>query len=365
MIMSASNIFRVLGLFQKRIEGDDSLLRLAALRFEEAGMGAELHAESPEELEWIFPFLPPCAFPVAVHLPRNLNPLEEEGRAGILAFASRFEGRLLGIVLHDQPEAVERSAEYLTAIKKLDTELGRLQAPPLVFIEYAVFLEPGVFVRIFENLRNTGRIGACVDTGHIGLYQARETFKTLRPDVDVFSVSPHDPRLPEVIGDMEEAVRAALPGTLKVIRALGETGKPLHFHLHDAHPLYDKNPLGISDHLSFLGDIPIPFEHNGRRALDLMYGPYGLEEIAGASLAAKGEVSYTLEIHPTEGRVPLGDAAGLFGHWRDLANAERMEYWLTVLKQNHCLLSAALRRYGTSLKNRTKEGVHETVEERT
>jgi hypothetical protein len=362
--MSASNILRILGLFQKRIEGDDSLLRLAALRFEEAGMGAELHAGSPEELERIFDYLPPCAFPVAVHLPRDLNPLEEEGRAGILAFASRFEGHVFGLVLHDQSEAVERSAEYLAAIEKLDRELVRLHAPPLVFIEYAVFLEPGAFAGIFKGLRNTERIGACVDTGHIGLYHVRETFKTLRPDVDVFSLAPHDPRLPEVIGDVEEAVRAALPGTLKAIKALGETGKPLHFHLHDAHPLYDKSPLGISDHLSFLGDIPIPFEHNGRRALDLMYGPYGLKEIIGESLAAKGKVSCTLEIHPTEGRVPLGDAVSLFGHWRDLTNAERMDHWLTVLKQNHRLLSGALRRCGTNVKNRTKEGVHETVEEK-
>jgi hypothetical protein len=49
--------------------------------------------------------------------------------------------------------------------------------------------------------------------------------------------------------------------------------------------------------------------------------------------------SLTLEIHQSEGRLPLGDAAPLFGHWRDITNAERMNHWLSVLAQNNVLVS--------------------------
>jgi len=38
-----------LGLFEKRIEGDDALLELARLRFKQARMGAEMHAATPQQ----------------------------------------------------------------------------------------------------------------------------------------------------------------------------------------------------------------------------------------------------------------------------------------------------------------------------
>jgi hypothetical protein len=49
-------------------------------------------------------------------------------------------------------------------------------------------------------------------------------------------------------------------------------------------------------------------------------------------------VSFTLEIHQAEGRLPLADAAELFGHWKNIANGERMNYWLAVLAENALLL---------------------------
>jgi hypothetical protein len=36
-----------LGLFEKRFDGDDSLMALARLRFREASMGTEIHAGAP------------------------------------------------------------------------------------------------------------------------------------------------------------------------------------------------------------------------------------------------------------------------------------------------------------------------------
>jgi hypothetical protein len=52
-------------------------------------------------------------------------------------------------------------------------------------------------------------------------------------------------------------------------------------------------------------------------------------------------ISFTLEIHPAEGRLPLRDALYLFEHWDDKANAERTNYWLSVLLENHQLVLAA------------------------
>jgi hypothetical protein len=76
-----------------------------------------------------------------------------------------------------------------------------------------------------------------------------------------------------------------------------------------------------------------------------MYGPAGLLRIAAKALEAIGHerASFTLEIHPVEGRQPLGDAASLFTHWRDKTNAERMNHWLGVLRQNHSLLAEGLK----------------------
>ncbi len=106
------------------------------------------------------------------------------------------------------------------------------------------------------------------------------------------------------------------------------------------------SPFGISDHLSFLVEIPIPFEYKDRRSLDPMFGPSGLSRIVTESLQLLGpdRVSFTLEIHPTEGRLPLANADYLFNHWRDKTNAERMNYWLSLLVQNHKLLFEACKK---------------------
>ena len=77
----------------------------------------------------------------------------------------------------------------------------------------------------------------------------------------------------------------------------------------------------------------------------MMYGPSGLSEIVNASLIALSpeRISFSLEIHPTEGRSDLGDASFLFDHWDDRTNAEKMNFWLSVLQQNHQLLLDAYR----------------------
>jgi hypothetical protein len=142
------------------------------------------------------------------------------------------------------------------------------------------------------------------------------------------------------MAQVEVAVASALPAVLDLTRALGRLGKPLHFHLHDGHPLI----RGLSDHFSFLDRLPIPFAHEGRRSLGLMYGPLGLARIVGLALEVCGpeRASLTLEIHQTAGRLPLTDAAELFAHWTDLSGAERTNRWLSVLAENDVLLGAVL-----------------------
>ena len=132
----------------------------------------------------------------------------------------------------------------------------------------------------------------------------------------------------------------ALPTVLELIGRLGAIGKPVHFHLHDGHPLI----AGLPDHFSFLTQVPVPFTYEHRRSLAPLYGPAGLASIVTAAVEACGaeRASLTLEIHQAEGRLPLGDAAGLFRHWRDTTNAERMNYWQAVLAENHLLVHAAL-----------------------
>ncbi len=88
----------ILGLFGKRIEGDDCLLELARQRFRRAGLGAEMHAATSEELEWLLRFRPSEETPVFVHLARDCTLAEGHNRERIAALAARFAGRAQGLV---------------------------------------------------------------------------------------------------------------------------------------------------------------------------------------------------------------------------------------------------------------------------
>ena len=67
------------GLFQRRVAGDDALLRLAGLRFAQMGLAAEVYADTPDELEHVLGFVPPHLFLPVVHLNRRVNVLDEGG----------------------------------------------------------------------------------------------------------------------------------------------------------------------------------------------------------------------------------------------------------------------------------------------
>jgi hypothetical protein len=333
-----------LGLFAKRIEGDDCLMELARLRFREAGMGAEMHPETPEHLESIMKFRPSEDSPVVVHLPRSFQLADEQCRKRIVEFATRFAGRVWGMVLHDHAAMAAQRENYITSSWKMEAELEKIVDCPMLFVEYAVGLDPADFVRFFTAIRDLDRISACIDIGHVGIREARAVYARGHGGEDVCGLKSRPDRLPAVMADVEAAVSSAAATVLTLAEPLAALKKPLHFHLHDGHPLSAFSPFGVSDHLSFFTEIPLSFEYKGRRAVAAMFGPAGLSKLVDRTLELMGpqRTSFTLEIHPTGERLPLGEAASLFAHWTDKTNAEKMNHWLSVLTTNHVLLRQAI-----------------------
>ena len=330
----------VYGLFQRRVAGDDALLDLAGLRFTQMGLAAEVYADTPGELKHVLRFVPPHPYLPVVHLNRGVNVLDERGRAVVGEFARRFAGRVAGLVVHDKHEMAAQTDRLLRVLRDLDARLGERPAGPLVFLEYAAGHEPGWFVEVAERLQDAERVSCCIDVGHLGIRQASARFARGHPGLSLGDLDPQDGRLPDLAADVQDAVASAARDVLDVIRPIGSLGKRVHFHLHDGHPLIP----GLSDHFTFLTRLPVPFSYQGRRSLSMMYGPAGLASIVSAAIQAcrPHGVSFTLEIHQVEGRLPLTDAARLFPHWRDTTNAERMNYWLSVLGENALLVSQSL-----------------------
>jgi hypothetical protein len=330
----------VYGLFQRRVAGDDALLELAALRFAQIGLAAEVYADTPAELEHVLRFVPSHPYMPVVHLNRGVNVLNEPGRVVVREFADRFAGRIAGLVVHDKHEMGEQTDRLLRVMRELDVRLSERPGGPLVFLEYAAGLEPGWFVEVAERLRDAERVSCCIDVGHLGVRQASARFGRSHPGLSLRSLSPEDGRLADLVVDVQEAVGSAVRDVLDVIRSIGSVGKHVHFHLHDGHPLI----AGLPDHFTFLTRLPIPFSYQGRRSLSMMYGPAGLASIVSAATGAcrPGAATFTLEIHQVEGRLPVADASPLFARWRDTTNAERMNYWLSVLGENALLISECL-----------------------
>ena len=323
-------------LFQQRVDGDEALLRLAGLRFAQMGTAAEVYADTPDQLEHVLRFVPPHPRLPVVHLSRGVNVLHGRDRAMVKEFADRFAGRVAGLVVHDKREMAAKTDRLLAAMRELNAHLCERPGSPLLFLEYAAGLDRGWFIEVAERLQAAERVSCCIDVGHIGLRQAAACFKRRHPGLDLKKLSPVDDRLPGLVADVQDAVGSALPHVLAVVRSLGRLGKPVHFHLHDGHPLIP----GLRDHFSFLTRLPIPFSYEGRRSLSTMYGPAGLASIVSTAVEACAPqgVSFTIEVHQVEGRLPLADAAWLFPHWQDITNAERMNHWLSVLSENALLI---------------------------
>jgi hypothetical protein len=332
-------VIGVRALFQRRYAGDDALLRLAGRRFAEAGMPAELYADRPGELAELLGHVPEHPVLPTVHLNRRINLLDPGGTDAVEAFAGSFAGRVAGLVVHDQPDMRDRIGEVAEALRRLGRPRPDQPGRPMVFLEYAARLGHEWFTELATRVAGTELASVCVDVGHVGIEAARRALVRARPDLDVRRLDAHSPELPGAVADVRRATRAALPAVLDLVRAIGPLGKTVHVHLHDGHPLV----TGLADHFSFLSRLPVPFAVHGRRSLDPLYGPDGLAELLRGTVeaCAPGRASFTLEIHQVEGRLPV-DGTDLFRHWPDRTNAERLNYWLAVLADNHLLARTAL-----------------------
>jgi hypothetical protein len=332
----------VLGLFEKRFDGDDALLDLARLRFAEAGLGAEIHAATPRQLRWLLGFVPPDV-PATVHLPRGLNVLDTASRAAIADIAGASRGRLAGMIVHDQVDATTRPGDYVAALADLDGALQAIDEAPPLFVEYAVGLEPAQYVELFGRVRELSHVSACVDVGHVGLRAAFAAYARRHDGESLGVARTMAPDAGGVLPGVREAVEAALPAVLALVEALARFAKRLHFHLHDGHPLAVTAPYGLSDHLGFFDAVGVG-THGGVPAhMAPMFGAAGLEAIVRTALSAlpADRLSFTLEIHPSDGRLPVGDAAALFRHWTDLDHAERTNHWLSLLVRHATLVRQA------------------------
>ncbi len=338
----------ILWILQKRIDGDDSLMELARLRLQQAKAGAEFYAQNPDEMMRLLRFRPWQEAPVVVHLPHDINMLDKDCHQLIINFAT-FASRenVYGLVLHDHHKLVGLFSDYKKALTKINTALNEIPNSPYLFIEYAALLSPHFYCEFMKSVQQLNRISACLDIGHLGIRQIYQNFRKLHKDIDVFSLTPMDKRLPSIIKDVKQATSGILPTITDVILSIGSLGKPVHFHLHDGHPLSTFSPFGFSDHISFFEEIPIPFFHNGKVSLPPMFGPKGLETIVTRALEVlpPGKLSFTLEIHPMPGYLHLNDVGHLFQHWKEKMNAEQMNYWLMLLLQHHAFLQKTIGNY--------------------
>lgn len=326
---------------QPPIEGDDTLLRLAQSRLGAAGLGGEFYPGSPEHLQRLLDYRP-RKLSCTAHLPRNINLLHAAGRASLMEFVRVAEGKLYGLVLHDQLEFAEHPKDTLSAFRETDRLLAEVTDAPWVFVEYAAGLEPGFYASLFDQSRDLHKLSATIDVGHVGIHVCRSAYQAQNPGEDVCALRPDSPELPAKIEAVQHATKKALPAVLGLINHLAKLEKPLHFHLHNGHPLSTLSQFGVSDHLSFLQQIHLPFSYQGRNLVKGIFGISGLRDIIRtAKNSASSQVSFCMEIHPVEGRTPLAEHSQLFSHWRDKSNAERMNYWLDVLVDNATLVRDA------------------------
>jgi hypothetical protein len=337
-----------LGLFEKRFAGDDSLMALARLRFNKASMGTEIHANAPESLHWLLNLRPWPEAPVVVHLPRDFDLLQETTSNRIVELSSRAAGTAIGCVVHDQQVMLEKPRDYLTAVRRINDRLRRIVNCPVLFIEYAVGLEPATFVEFWRSVGDLSHIAPCIDIGHVGIRASRAAYAHTFPGEDICALKSQGPALAHRIDQVQKAVVSGQSTVLQLVDELAAmvANKRLHFHLHDGHPLSKASPFGVADHLSFFSKIPLEFEHCGQDYLPPMFGPSGLMKVVQRVFNHMNveRLSFTLEIHPTQQRLALTEGSGLFEHWTDKTNAELMNHWLEILASNHELLLESIRR---------------------
>jgi hypothetical protein len=328
------------GLFEKRVRGDDALLELSRLRYEQAGLPAEMYAGSPDALAHGLRFAPEGLRAPMVHLSRQWDLLHAADRATLVGMVRRFGDRVSGFVLHDRHDTPGRLDEVPRAAEEISRALVA-SGSARVFVEYAAGVTLDEFVALGERLAPFEQVGLCIDIGHVGVRQSRWRFAELEPQlrVDLLDLRRDDPRVPDVVESVVEAVASGLGAVTSLVEAVAMQPNPIHFHLHDGHPFMP----GLADHFAFQWSLPVPFSWRGGRSLPTLFGVEGLALIlrTARERIPEDRLSMTLEIHQGHGRLSLDpEAAALFGHWQDLTNAEQQNGWAALITQSAALVRA-------------------------
>ena len=143
-------------------------------------------------------------------------------------FASRFAGRVAGLVVHDKAAMGQRTGDLVAGLTDLGARLERQSDGPMLFLEYAAGLGLDWFTDVAERLREVPRVGACVDVGHVGIAEARASFSRHRPGLQLTGLQPADPRLPELAADVQAAAgNGAAPASLTLEIHQVEGRRPL------------------------------------------------------------------------------------------------------------------------------------------
>jgi len=168
-------------LFQQRITGGRRAAETRGIRFAQIGAAAEVHADVPDQLEYVLGYVPAHARLPVVHLNRGVNVLHERGRSAVSDFADRFAGRVAGVVVHDHHEIEAHTDRLLAGMRALNSRLRERSDDPVVFLEYAAGLDLGWFVEVAEQVQDAERVSCCIDVGHAGIKQASARFWLRHP----------------------------------------------------------------------------------------------------------------------------------------------------------------------------------------
>lgn len=279
---------KIVGIFADRIPGEDKILELQKSRYEEMGIGAEMYCRSPEHLEHLLKFKPKNKNITTAHLPYELSLLKENN-------IKKYNNNLYGFIIHDH-------GNYYSNLNGLKHALNKISIKPIIFIEYAAFASLDQFRELFELIKAIDNISICLDTGHLALRIVYDIFKEKSGD-NIFDYREDGTKfkdLEKALPKIKESVKETAPRLVDYVASFAGKGKPIHLHIHDAHPLSKTFPSSLSDHQSFFGLAKIKLNDQETIELPKLIGIEDLKQILSH------DFSVNIEIHPDYSREELG-----------------------------------------------------------
>lgn len=279
---------KIVGIFADRIPGEDKILELQKTRYEEMGIGAEMYCRSPEHLEHLLKFKPDNKNITTAHPPYESNLVNANS-------IGEYADNLYGLIVHDH-------AVYYSNLNGLKDALNNIRVKPTIFIEYSAFASLDQFRELFELIKAIDNISICLDTGHLALRIVYDIFKEKSSD-NIFDYREDGAKfkdLEKALPKIKESVKETAPRLVDYVASFAGKGKPIHLHIHDAHPLSKTFPNSLSDHQSFFG--PAKIKLNGQETIELpkLIGIEDLKQILSH------DFSVNIEVHPDYSREDLG-----------------------------------------------------------